>query len=132
MSEEVKVRYSKNGLWVEKDGDNYRMGLSAKGQDDIGEVMFAELPEVMDTIKADETIIGVEGAKAVTELTSPLSGKVVRVHKEVEDEPEKLNDESKEENWIMELTDVPEEDFVNLPEEMEPIESDEEEGSEEN
>ncbi|MGB7460202.1 MAG: glycine cleavage system protein H, partial [Carnobacterium jeotgali] len=38
------MRYSENGLWVLKEGDNYRIGLSEKGQDDLGEVMFVELP----------------------------------------------------------------------------------------
>jgi len=127
VSEETLVRYSKNGLWVEKKEDNYRIGLSEKGQDDIGEVMFAELPDVMDTLEADETIIGVEGAKAVTEITAPVSGKVTRVHKEVEDEPERLNSSDRENNWILELTDVPEEEFRHLPEKMDPIVPDEEE-----
>ncbi|WP_240470651.1 glycine cleavage system protein H [Atopococcus tabaci] len=125
MAEETMIRYSKNGLWIEKTGDTYRFGLSEKGQDDIGEVMFAELPDVMEALKADETVIGVEGAKAVTELTAPVSGKVVRVHKEVEDQPELLNSPDKDDNWIMELTDVSEEEFSNLPEEMDPISTDE-------
>ncbi|WP_027108543.1 glycine cleavage system protein H [Lacticigenium naphthae] len=120
MSENKK--FTRSGLWVEKRGGTVVIGLSPKAQDDIGEVMFAELPHERETITANETIMGVEGAKAVTELTAPVSGKVIRVHKEVLDNPELLNDPEPENNWIMELTEVVDADFEALQDEMPAIE----------
>ncbi|MEC6748996.1 glycine cleavage system protein H [Marinilactibacillus sp. XAAS-LB27] len=99
----MTVKYHESGVWIEKTADNYRIGLSEKGQDDIGEVMFVELPEEGVELKAGDVLLGVEGAKAVTELTIPINGTVKAVHKEVEDEPELLNSADKTENWIVEL-----------------------------
>lgn len=118
----VNKKFTKSGLWIEKRGETVVIGLSPKAQDDIGEVMFAELPNEQETITANETIMGVEGAKAVTELTAPLSGKVVRVHKEVTDNPDLLNDPDPENNWIMELTEVVDAEFEALQDEMPAIE----------
>ena len=102
----MPVKYTQTGLWIEKTNDIYRIGLSEKGQDDVGEVMFIELPAYGDEIKAGDNLIGVEGAKAVTEITSPISGSVEKVHQELEDQTDLLNSEDRSENWIVELTDV--------------------------
>ncbi len=126
MSDNKKnTRYSKNGLWVKKAGATYQLGLSAKGQDDVGEVMFAQFNPLDETIKKNDVILGVEGAKSVTDLTSPLSGKITAVHSEVEDQPGLLNSEKRSNNWLLELTDVEEDEFLDIPEEMEAIEEDE-------
>ncbi|MDN5372222.1 MAG: glycine cleavage system protein [Carnobacterium sp.] len=103
---EKEMRYSENGLWILKEGDNYRMGLSEKGQDDLGEVMFVELPNTLAEVKENDVLLGVEGAKAVTELLSPLTGIVVQFHTELTDNPEKLNSTDKKDNWILEVKDV--------------------------
>jgi len=102
----MTVKYTKSGLWIEELEDTYRIGLSEKGQDDVGDVMFVELPNFGDDIDIGANLLGVEGAKAVTEITSPVSGSVENVHKELEDESELLNSEDRTDNWIIELTDV--------------------------
>lgn len=104
----MTIKYTKSGLWVEKLEDSYRLGLSVKGQDDVGDVMYAELPDIErdSHLTKDENLLSVEGAKAVTEIVSPLSGTVKDVHKEVEDDTELLNSTDRAENWIVELTDV--------------------------
>ena len=109
-----EIRYSDKGLWVEKKDSYYRIGISEQGQDDVGEVAFVELPENQTTIKLGDSLLNVEGAKAVTDLESPLTGTVVRFNKKLEDEPENLNTPGKENNWIVELTDVDEEVFSSL------------------
>lgn len=114
MTELQKIKYSKNGLWILKNDKNYRIGLSEKGQDDLGEVMFIDVPSDVNRIELEESLIGVEGAKAVTELTAPIAGNVVSYHDALADEPEKLNSAEKENNWIVELTDVDESAFNAL------------------
>ncbi|MFL2077126.1 glycine cleavage system protein H [Marinilactibacillus psychrotolerans] len=102
----MTVKYHESGIWIEKTGENYRIGLSEKGQDDIGEVMFVELPEYGTKLEAGDVLLGVEGAKAVTELTIPVAGEVKAIHEEVEDEPELLNSPDKNKNWIIEVSGV--------------------------
>lgn len=102
----MTIKYTKSGLWIEKLESTYRLGLSEKGQDDVGDVMYVELPDFGNKIEKGDNFLGVEGAKAVTEIVSPLNGVVENVHKELEDETELLNSTDKEDNWIIELSDV--------------------------
>ncbi len=100
----MTVKYTKEGLWIEKVGENFRIGLSEKGQDDVGEVMFVELPKFKDHVEMGDNLIGVEGAKAVTEIVAPISGDLVKVHQELEDDYSLLNSENREDSWILELS----------------------------
>src|SRR5699024_12045690 len=100
----MTIKYTKSGLWIEKLEDSYRLGLSEKGQDDVGEVMYAELPDFGNRIEKGDNFLGVEGAKAVTEIVSPLTGTVENVHKELEDDTELLNSSDRSKNWIVELS----------------------------
>ena len=84
-------KYSENGLWIKQDGSEYVIGLSPKGQDDLGDVSFVELLK-SKSVSPEDSIISVEAAKAVTELLTPLSGTVVAFHDELEENPEFLNE----------------------------------------
>ena len=84
-------KYSENGLWIKKEGEEYIIGLSPKGQDDLGDVSFVELLKNKE-VTTEDSIISVEAAKAVTELLSPLSGTVVVFHDDLEENPEFLNE----------------------------------------
>ena len=104
-------KYSENGLWIKQDGSEYVIGLSPKGQDDLGDVSFVELLK-SESVTPEDSIISVEAAKAVTELLSPLSGTVVAFHDELEEEK----------NWIVRLNGVDEEAFNALLDEDLPCE----------
>lgn len=122
----MSVKYHKSGLWVEKINEtSYRIGLSEKGQDDVGEVMFAEVPEIQEDVKEGAVLLNVEGAKAVTELTIPFDARIIAVHEEVADEPELLNKVEKEANWLVEVTDVDPTAFEALDDEVGPLEDSE-------
>lgn len=107
------TKYSDNGFWLTREANTVTLGLSAKGQDDLGDISFVELLQ-QDTYTTEDSLLSVEAAKAVTELLSPVSGRVVLWHTEVEDHPEYLNDTDTELNWIVRLTDVPEADWDAL------------------
>ena len=122
----MSVKYHKSGLWVEKINEtSYRIGLSEKGQDDVGEVMFAEVPEIQEDVKEGAVLLNVEGAKSVTELTIPFDARIIAVHEEVADEPELLNKVEKEANWLVEVTDVDPTAFEALDDEVGPLEDSE-------
>ena len=104
-------KYSENGLWIKQDGSEYVIGLSPKGQDDLGDVSFVELLK-SESVTPEDSIISVEAAKAVTELLAPLSGTVVAFHDELEEEK----------NWIVRLNGVDEVEFNALLDEDLPCE----------
>ena len=97
------------------------IGLSPKGQDDLGDVSFVELLK-NEVVTTEDSIISVEAAKAVTELLSPLSGTVVVFHDDLEENPEFLNELAEEKNWILCLTGVDEAAFNALLDEDLPCE----------
>lgn len=95
------MKYSENGFWVERiDNDLYRVGLSDKGQDDLGDVAFLEILATQD-ISTNESMMSVEASKATTELTAPLNGQVVEWHTALEKNPELLNSTQSRDNWIV-------------------------------
>lgn len=108
-----EIRYSQEGFWVEKKETHYIIGLSDKGQDDLGEVSFVDLP-AEGLIQKDEVLIGVEAAKAVTELPAPVSGTIIEVNEGLEDDPSQLDSPDIQKNWIVKMTAVSEEAFLAL------------------
>lgn len=112
--EDMTVYYSENGLWLEEVQEGIKVGISAKGQDDLGEVMFVDLTPETTQVEKDATLIGVEAAKAVTELTSPVKGQVVAWNLELSENPERLNSTKKEDNWIVILDQVDKELLSSL------------------
>lgn len=113
----MTIKYHPNGLWFEQTGESrFRLGLSEKGQDDVGEVMFAELSTAPGKLLKGEPIINVEGAKAVTEMTAPFDMEVESVHEDIEDYPELLNSTEKSKNWLLEISGLTEEQFNSLKE----------------
>src|SRR5690625_6679513 len=79
--------YSEEHEWVKKEGDLVRIGITNFAQDELGDIVFVELPEVGDDIEVDEPFGSVESVKTVSELYAPISGKVIEVNEELEDNP---------------------------------------------
>lgn len=99
----MTVKYHVNGLWIEKKDDQIIIGLSEKGQDDAGDIMFANLMIDSDYLEAGDTLIGVEGAKAVTDFTTPFAGNVLAIHEAIEEDFDLLNSTDRADNWIVKL-----------------------------
>ncbi|MBF0779947.1 MULTISPECIES: glycine cleavage system protein H [unclassified Granulicatella] len=99
------MRYSENGFWVQPvENNRYRIGLSAKGQDDLGDISFFELVST-DTISTQEPFIAVEASKAVSDLVAPMdNGKITAIHERLSEQPELLNSPELEDNWIVEVS----------------------------
>lgn len=90
-------------FWIEEMDTMYRLGLSEVGRDELGDVHFVELLMDKQNLEVDELFISIEASKAVTDLTSPVSGKVLAWHEELENHPEYLNDDDREKNWIIQI-----------------------------
>src|SRR5690606_8610408 len=84
-----------------KEDGKVRIGITDFAQDELGDIVFVELPEAGDEIKADEPFGSVESVKTVSELYAPISGKVVEVNKELEDNPEFVNESPYDKAWMI-------------------------------
>lgn len=96
------VRYSDDHEWAKVEGATVKIGISDYAQDQLGDVVFVELPLVGDSFEAGDEFGTIESVKAVSELYLPLGGEVVAVNEELEDAPELLNQDPYS-SWIIEV-----------------------------
>lgn len=101
--------YSAEHEWINATGDNIvgttvRAGITAVAADALGEVVFADLPEVGDTVTAGEVCGEVESTKSVSDLYCPVSGEVTAVNEDVDDNPSLLNSDPYGEGWLFEVS----------------------------
>ncbi|UTC61448.1 glycine cleavage system protein GcvH [Treponema sp. OMZ 787] len=88
------VKYLESHEWFKKEGNIGLIGISDYAQSEMGDVVFIELPEVGDEVTADKACATVESVKAVFEIISPMTGKVVEINEELLDAPEKINEDA--------------------------------------
>jgi len=96
-----ELLYSKEHEWVRKEGSDVRIGITDFAQSELGDIVFVELPEVGDTIEVNEPFGSVESVKTVSELYAPVSGTVVEVNEDLEDNPEYVNESPYEQAWMI-------------------------------
>ncbi|MDI3310437.1 MAG: glycine cleavage system protein GcvH [Thermoanaerobacterium sp.] len=110
--------YSKNHEWVKVEGDKAYVGITDFAQHSLGDIVYAELPEIDTVLNAGDTLGTVESVKAASDVYCPISGKVVEVNQSVADDPSLLNSDPYE-NWMIcvEMTDKSELDQLMSPEE---------------
>ncbi|WP_349408410.1 glycine cleavage system protein GcvH [Pseudalkalibacillus sp. SCS-8] len=109
-----ELRYSEEHEWVKVEGNKAHIGITAFAQDELGDIVFVELPEVGDEIEVDEPFGSVESVKTVSELYAPISGKVVEINEELEDNPEFVNESPYEKAWMIVVEMSDESELENL------------------
>jgi glycine cleavage system H protein len=97
------LRYSEEHEWVEVSGNKARIGITDFAQHELGDIVFVELPEVGDTISANEPFGSVESVKTVSELYAPICGKVVAINENLSDSPELVNESPFEGAWMVDI-----------------------------
>lgn len=100
MSYPDDLRYSKEHEWVRVDGSRATVGITSFATDELGDIVFVELPEVGAALTQFGTFGVVESVKAVSDLYAPISGEVVEVNEALRDTPELLNSDPFGEGWI--------------------------------
>ncbi len=95
------LRYTREHEWARKKGTRVAVGITDFAQDQLGDVVYVELPDVGDAVKKGESFGVVESTKAVSELFAPVSGKVVEVNDPLSDAPETINEDPYEEGWMI-------------------------------
>jgi glycine cleavage system H protein len=96
------VRYTKDHEWAKVTGDTIKIGISDYAQDQMGDIVFVEMPDVGDTFEEGDEFGTLESVKAVSELYIPIGGEIVAINEELEDTPELLNQDPYG-GWIVEI-----------------------------
>jgi glycine cleavage system H protein len=97
------IRYAEDHEWARLEEDRIRVGLDDYAQDQLGDIVFVELPRVGDSFKQNEEFATVESVKAVCECYLPVSGEIIAVNKALEDSPELMNESPYERGWMVEV-----------------------------
>jgi len=108
------VRYTEDHEWARPGGDNVRVGIDDYAQNQLGDIVFVELPQVGDTFKKGQEFGTVESVKAVAELYMPVGGEVLRVNTGLETSPELVNTEPYGEGWMIEVKPTDPNEFGSL------------------
>ena len=102
MNFPADVKYTKDHVWVKVDGDTAKIGITDYAQDQLGDILFVDLPEEGDSLEKGENFTEVESSKTASEVPAPISGEVVAVNELLDDEPEAINDDAFD-AWIVEV-----------------------------
>ena len=108
------LKYSSTHEWSRLEGDTLTVGITDFAQDQLGDVVFVELPEEGKTLRAGDAAAVVESVKTASDIYAPVSGEIVEVNSALEDAPEKLNESPYEEGWLFKLRFSDESETENL------------------
>ncbi len=98
------LRYTEEHEWIRKlDGSRVRIGITDYAQDQLGDVVYVELPEVDTTVSKEDLVAEIESTKSVGEVYAPFTGTVVAVNADVAESPELINTSPYEEGWLAEI-----------------------------
>ncbi len=94
------LRYAKGHEWVKVDGDKAYIGITDYAQDELGDIVFVELPETEEEVDVEDTLGAIESVKAASDIYAPVSGRIIEVNDNLEDSPELINEDPYD-AWIV-------------------------------
>ena len=100
---DTDTRYTKDHEWIRLDGDIATVGITDHAQEQLGDVVFVELPELERMVEVGEACAVVESVKAASDIYAPLAGKVVETNQTIVDEPALVNSDAAGEGWFFRL-----------------------------
>jgi glycine cleavage system H protein len=102
MAYPANYRYTREHEWIQLDGSIGTIGITDYAQNSLGDIVYVDVPKVGDAVTANQTFGSVESVKAVSDLYSPVSGKVTATNDELKSSPDKIN-EAPHETWIIKV-----------------------------
>ena len=96
-------RYTNSHEWIHYEGDVACVGISKHAQDELGDIVYVELPEKGSTVKHGQEAAVLESTKAAADVYSPVSGKIIAVNEKLVDEPEKVNTSPENDGWLFKI-----------------------------
>ena len=106
------LKYTKSHEWIKVEGGQATVGITHFAQEQLGDITFIDLPEKGQQITVGDEIGSVESVKAASEIYAPMNGEIVEVNENLEDEPEKINEDPYGEGWIVKIK------FTELPSDL--------------
>ena len=103
MSNPSDRKYTNDHEWLKEEGDSFTIGITDYAQEELGDIVFVELPEVGRTLQKGESFATVESVKAVSDIYAPCDGEVLEVNSALQDSPELLNSDAFNEGWIIKI-----------------------------
>ncbi|WP_034344489.1 glycine cleavage system protein GcvH [Deinococcus misasensis] len=103
METPVELKYAKTHEWVNTEGDVITVGISDYAQDQLGDVVYVELPELGREVSIGEAVAVVESVKTASDIYSPASGVIVEVNEALGDSPEQVNESPYEGGWLFKV-----------------------------
>ena len=97
------IRYAESHEWAKTEGNNVKVGISDYAQDQLGDIVFVEMPEAGETFEKGAEFGTVESVKAVSELYMPVGGEIIAVNGALEDSPELINNTPYSDGWMIEV-----------------------------
>jgi len=97
------MKFTEEHEWLLVEGDIVTVGITSHAAEQLGDVVFVELPEVGDEVAKDDEIVVIESVKAASDILAPLDGEVVEVNEVLADEPGKVNDDPQGDAWFFKL-----------------------------
>ncbi len=95
--------YTETHEWVKVEGNEILIGITDYAQNELGDIVYVELPEVGDVVEINNSFTTIEAVKAVEDINSPVNGKIIDVNEELEDMPELINQSVYEDGWIVRI-----------------------------
>lgn len=109
------IYYTEDHDWIEMlEGNKVRVGITEYAQEQLGDIVYVELPEVDDELGMGEELGTVESVKSVSEILSPVTGTVTAINEDLEDQPELVNDDATGRGWFVEIKTDAEIDTTNF------------------
>jgi glycine cleavage system H protein len=96
-------RYTTEHEWIKPEGEHFVVGITAFAQDQLGDIVYVELPKVGDQMEAGKTFGVIESVKTASDLYAPVSGEVVEVNAALADQPQNINDDPYESGWMVKV-----------------------------
>ena len=103
MNVPEELLYTKEHEWIRMDDGNATIGITDFAQNELGDVVFVELPQVGDTFKANDPFGSLESVKAVSEAYMPIDGEVTQINEILLDSPEKINEAPYSNGWVIQI-----------------------------
>ena len=99
----VKLYFTEDHEWISLDGDLATVGITNHAQEQLGDLVFVELPEVGSTVKKGDSVAVVESVKAASDVFSPVDGTISEVNEALSDDPALVNQKAEKEGWLWKM-----------------------------
>ncbi|TYB95644.1 MAG: glycine cleavage system protein GcvH [Kosmotoga sp.] len=97
------IKYSKSHEWVKKEGEIGIIGITDYAQNQLGDIVYVELPEAGNEINNGEMLCTVESVKAASDIYSPVTGEIAEINEKLEESPEIINEDAEGKGWICKI-----------------------------